>query len=72
MRTGTCPSCGQASVYAKPYAIDGALLDGKKVPHTDYVCVNCGAFEQYFTDRDALDQIVRRAEKLGDWKHVGS
>lgn len=72
MRDGTCTHCGQASVYAKPQGIDGALLNGKKVPHTDYVCVNCGAFEQYFTDPDTLDQIVRRAEKLGDWKRVGN
>ena len=71
MRDGTCRHCGQTNVYAKPQGIDGALLNGKKVPHTDYVCVNCGAFEQYFSDPDTLDQIVRRAERLGDWKRVG-
>ena len=70
MRNGTCTHCGQTTVFAKPQGIDGALLNGKKVPHTDYLCVNCGAFEQYFTDPDTLDQIVRRAEQLGDWKRV--
>lgn len=71
VRDGTCTHCGQTSVYAKPQGIDGALLNGKKVQHTDDVCVNCGAFEQDFTDPDTLHQIVRRAERLGDWKRAG-
>jgi hypothetical protein len=72
MRDGTCTQCGQASVYSKPWGIlGGDLLDGKKAEHTDYLCVNCGAFEQYFTDPETLERIVRRAEQLGDWKRVG-
>lgn len=51
--------------------LGGALIHGEKASPTDYLCVSCGAFEQYFTDPDTLDQIVRRAERLGDWKRVG-
>jgi hypothetical protein len=61
MRDGTRTQCGQASVHSKPWGIlGGDLLDGKKVEHTDYLCVNCDAFEQYFTDPEALPYCHRQ------------
>ena len=68
MKNGTCPKCNSTSVYFKPYALDKITLDGKGVEYTDYVCTECGFFETYITDRDALGKIPVRAEKLGDWK----
>ena len=33
-------------------------------------CAECGYFESYITDQDALKKIPLRAEKVGDWKKV--
>lgn len=70
MKNGTCPKCNSSNIYFKPYALDKVTLDGKGVEYTNYVCANCGYFETYITDANALKQIVTRAEKLGDWKKV--
>jgi RNase P subunit RPR2 len=68
MKNGTCPKCNSTSVYFKPYALDKVTLNGKGVEYANYVCADCGYFETYITDANALKQIVVRAEKLGDWK----
>lgn len=68
MKNGTCPKCNLTNVYFKPYALDKVTLDGKGVEYTDYVCVDCGYFETYITDAEALKKIPVRVEKLGDWK----
>ena len=68
MKNGKCPKCDSSNVYFKPYALDVVTLDGKRVEYVDYVCTDCGYFETYITDKEALSKIPRRAEKLGDWK----
>ncbi len=68
MKNETCPKCNSTNVYFKPYALDKVTLNGKSVEYVNYVCVDCGYFETYITDKDALGKIPIRAEKLGDWK----
>ena len=66
MKNGKCPKCDSSNVYFKPYALDVVTLDGKRVEYVDYVCTDCGYFETYITDKEALNKIPRRSEKLGD------
>lgn len=68
MKNGTCPKCNSQSVYFKTYALDKVTLDGKGVEYVDYVCTDCGYFETYIADKDALNKIPVKAEKLKDWK----
>ena len=71
MKNGTCPKCSSTHIYFKPYALDKVTLDGKSVEYTSWVCTDCGYIETYITDKDTLDKIPVRAEKLGDWKKAG-
>lgn len=71
MKNGTCLKCSSSNVSFKPYALDKVTVDGRGVEYVDYVCTDCGYFETYITDKDALGKISKRAEKLGDWKRVG-
>ncbi|MCI0550527.1 MAG: hypothetical protein L0287_06205 [Anaerolineae bacterium] len=68
MKSGTCPKCNSSSVYFKEYALYKVILDGRGVEYVGYVCTDCGYFETYITDKDALSKIPVRAEKLKDWK----
>lgn len=68
MKNGKCPKCSSANVYHKEYALEEVNLDGKKAEHMAYLCIDCGYFETYITDKEALKKIATRAEKLGDWK----
>ena len=70
MKSGTCPKCNSTNIYFKPNELTEIRVHLKKVECTDYVCTDCGYFETYITDANALKQIVTRAEKLGDWKKV--
>jgi len=63
MKSGTYPKCNSSAVYFKKYALDVVNLDGKRV---DYICTDCGYFETYITEKEALSKISKRAEKLGD------
>lgn len=68
MKDGTCPKCESSNVYFKTYALDKVTLDGRSVEYVNYVCTDCGYFETYITNKDALSKIVASAEKLRDWK----
>ena len=71
MRSGQCPKCGSANIYTKQFGLEGPKVDGKMVSASeDYICTDCGYFETYVKDKDMLNRIVQRAEKLGDWKKV--
>jgi hypothetical protein len=70
MKSGACPECNSSNVYFKPYALDKVTLDGRGVEYVDYVCTDCGYFETYITNKDALSRIPKLAEKLGDWKRA--
>ena len=68
MKSGTCPKCNSTHVYFKDYELAEVRMNGKQVQYTAYICTDCGYFETYITDSNALKQIPVRAEKLGDWK----
>ncbi|RIK29139.1 MAG: hypothetical protein DCC56_13630 [Anaerolineae bacterium] len=68
MKNGTCPKCKSSNVYFKEYALDKVTLDGKGVEYVDYVCTDCGYFETYIEDKNELQKIPAKAEKLKDWK----
>lgn len=70
MKNGICPKCNSTKVFFKPYELLDVRLHGQKCEYTNYVCVECGYFETYITDKDALNTIPIRAEKIGDWKQA--
>lgn len=71
MRDAICPKCGESTVYTTETGI-GIERAGNKVAvtlsrkqwrqkssaTTDYVCVSCGYYERYLTDRGLLDRIA--------------
>jgi len=71
MKSGKCPKCNSSNVYFKDYALTEVRLDGKQVDYVAHICADCGYFETYITNKDALGRIVARAEKLGDWMKAG-
>jgi RNase P subunit RPR2 len=70
MKNGTCLKCNSSNIYFKAYELDKITLDGKAVEYANFVCTDCGYFETFITDKEALSKIVTRAEKLKDWKKV--
>jgi RNase P subunit RPR2 len=68
MKSGKCSKCHSFNVYFKEYALNNVTLDGKYVGYIDYVCTDCGYFETYITDKNALSKISVQAEKSKDWK----
>jgi hypothetical protein len=68
MKNGICIKCNSSHVYVKEYELGTITLNGNRIANESYVCTDCGYFETYITDRDALGKIIARAEKLGDWK----
>ena len=70
MKNGKCPKCNSANVYFKDQELAEVRMNAKQVQYTAYICTDCGYFETYITDKDALGKIPVRAEKLGDWKMV--
>lgn len=70
MKNGVCLKCQSTHVYFKLYEITEVRMDGKQVEYAAYICTNCGCFETFITDLEALKKIQVRAEKLGDWKKV--
>ena len=68
MKSRTCPKCNSSNVYFKAYVLDKVTLDGRGVEYVDYVCTDCGYFETYITNKEALSKFPKLAEKLGDWQ----
>ncbi len=68
MKSGKCIKCNSSNVYVKEYELNTITLNGKRIANESYICADCGYFETYITDKDALSKIVTRAENLGDWK----
>ena len=71
MKNGICPKCASMNIYFKPNELRDVKLHGRLVESLDYICIDCGYFESYVVDKDALSKVAIRAEKLGDWKKAG-
>ncbi|MEY9874648.1 transposase-like protein [Streptacidiphilus sp. MAP12-33] len=70
MRSGICPKCGSTEVHTRfggifrgqtrSIVVAGGLLGSTRATSDDYVCTDCGYFEQYFTKGRALNRIARK------------
>lgn len=80
MKNGICLKCDSPTVYVSEMGFQqerylmplGGMLDGvMPVTRRNYVCTNCGYFEEYLVERAALEKIAEMAknEKRG-WLQV--
>lgn len=67
MRNGICPKCNAKAVYATnnvdndfrlPISGFLGMTELKLVNSERYVCVNCGYFERYVSNREILNEIT--------------
>ena len=80
MKHGQCPKCGSRNIYCAENAFQqtmmqmplGGAADGTaSVAIMDYVCTECGFYEQYIQNRDVLRKIPELAAKGKRWSKVG-
>jgi predicted nucleic-acid-binding Zn-ribbon protein len=81
MKSGTCPKCKSKNVVMSPGEYGGVgpglqmmvMGDGTGMSSTKYwqtyLCLDCGYFENYITDRKILDAIQSNLAK-SNWKKV--
>jgi len=71
MKNGKCPKCNSSNVFkqvqgAMPeqgfYVFTSALTSPSKCD--SYVCVDCGYFENYITDKAKLQQVQKNWTKV--------
>ncbi len=71
MKNGQCPRCGSNNVRKRRQGIEyeqsmrlGITIrtdeGGGPIPLENYVCTDCGYFENYIADRNKLEQIARQ------------
>lgn len=67
MKSGTCPKCGSKNVYMKQYKMAEILggVAGRVGEQDDYVCTDCGYYEQYIVDKGALEKVREKWKKAG-------
>lgn len=81
MRNGKCPKCGSSEIYTND--ADGEGFGGDEaatlqcgLDSTDkwqtYLCVNCGYYENYLTDKDLMADIVAKRKRMKSWKKAGT
>lgn len=78
MKNGECPNCKSEAVVmsARGVGYSGFITFkfGRFFYHstpnwTTYLCLDCGYFENYVTNKKKLDKIKANVEKMG-WKKV--
>jgi len=67
MRNGTCPKCGNVTVFTRPDGLKYAIQQGTVFVHTgfmtaaspavSYICTTCGYFENYIADQSKLYEV---------------
>ncbi|MCP4542728.1 MAG: hypothetical protein GY832_36865 [Chloroflexi bacterium] len=77
MNRGECPKCGSSNIYKQSDGIrprdEWVMLDshwGKlevrnPTPVDTYLCIDCGYFENYVTDKDKLSKVAQIWDKVG-------
>ena len=72
-REGVCDRCGSENVKSGADIEDkDGLMGSNRIPIDDkisvaldnYVCLDCGYFESYISDRDILNRIQQQWEKV--------
>ena len=80
MKDGRCGSCNSDKVYAQENGFSHGkgfqvvtgfrqVYEMSKTATIDFVCVNCGYFQQYISDKSTLRSVSEKWEKvpvLGD------
>lgn len=73
MKNGQCPKCGSKEVYSGaniplksgPFAGNAIPISLSSMAALDnYVCVACGLVESYISDKDKLDDVAERWDKV--------
>jgi hypothetical protein len=73
MKNGKCPQCGSATVHTRANGLGFGNISsvyiytgstGKPSGTAAYVCVTCGYFEVYLTDRPGLAEIAQAWQKV--------
>lgn len=73
MKNGQCPKCGSKEVYSGanvplksgPFAGNAIPIGLTSMAALDnYVCVTCGLVESYISDKDKLDDVAERWDKV--------
>ncbi len=73
MKNGKCPQCGATTVHSRPGGLGFGNTDkvyiytgtmGKPSTTRAYICVTCGYYEVYLTDKDFLGEVARSWPKV--------
>lgn len=75
MKDGICTSCKSTKVFAnqdgfthsKGFQVNAknrSVWELQKTNTIDFVCVNCGYFEQYISDKSTLSEIALNWDKV--------
>jgi DNA-directed RNA polymerase subunit RPC12/RpoP len=73
MKNGQCPKCGSKEVYSGaniplksgPFAGNAIPISLTSMAALDnYVCVTCGLVESYISDKDKLEDVAERWDKV--------
>ncbi len=73
MKSGKCPKCGSATVHSKPGGLGFgnsshvSIYAGpmqKPSSTLAFVCVTCGHFEVYLTDKTYLAEVAKAWPKV--------
>jgi len=72
MKNGTCPNCGSKNIYTQPkgaqFGSGGFFVNtsmvSKPISYDSYICVDCGLFQTYINDTNALAQVAEKWTKV--------
>lgn len=68
--TNTCPKCSSTEIFiskGKKHDQHGnkiRISGFKRIPLDHYTCINCGYTEEWVTDKDSLDFVRRKFDRL--------
>jgi predicted nucleic-acid-binding Zn-ribbon protein len=75
MKNGKCPRCGSSNIHMRRQGIEynremtlGIAIrtneGGGPIPLDNYVCTDCGYFENYIADPGKLKQIAQQWDQV--------
>jgi len=80
MKNGICVKCASPTIYTSEMGFQqdtylmplGGVFDGvMPIKRRNYVCAECGYYEEYLVEKEALEKIMEMAkhERRG-WRQV--